>query len=821
MSKHKRHKNQENSTLSLTAVQSANQNSVDKSDEPQELMKQAWDGVTEQDIETLEIAMQETKLEGVEPPAGWKQVQEAKMLFEIKQQHAEEAQARSEDARKRAEVLSDELETKLENVQAQEMLFENREQSIKAKEKWGTEREQALIDKEISLHEREIDAEKGFLSIKLRVLQDLYNAENELREAIQALQEKLLDEQSKFDERVERKREELLAQVETERENLRKQFEEQRQHIQAQIEKQYGILEQEKSELAAHKLQLQREKNVLLNERELLDEDRKAFESKIERLVAAKIEQKDADLKAMQAQLDSARMDRDILRDMLDKYEAVRMRIENHTPEQIWEMLKQVKKERDALQEELTLRPTHATKERVRALEAQCGDQEAELARLRQERQIAIRSADYNRISAVELESKRDRVKALEAGNEILTSALNQLREDVHQATNQATNRQVFPVLSLLDNNSEYQIEPRIGRESLNLKTLAEQIRHSIAKPEESSKPLFYSEETIRSFLGGLAMSQLFILQGVSGTGKTSLPWAFGKAVSDSSAIEMIEVQAGWRDRQDLLGHYNAFESKFYETKFLQALYKAQCPAYRDRIFIIVLDEMNLSYLEQYFADLLSALESPAIAERKIQLVTEPPANPPRILKDGGRVLAVPQNVWFVGTANQDETTKDFAPKTYDRAHVMELPIKHKEFAPKPFDTQKLISHTRLREAFRNAKVKHKDDATKSILMIESLRDFLANRFGIGWGNRLQRQAEDYVPVVLAAGGTWAEATDQLLAMKVLRKLRDRFDTREDDLNTLKTQIEQTAKSLYPSMEIRFPQSEALIQEELRRLKSG
>lgn len=79
------------------------------------------------------------------------------------------------------------------------------------------------------------------------------------------------------------------------------------------------------------------------------------------------------------------------------------------------------------------------------------------------------------------------------------------------------------------------------------------------------------------------------------------------RAIGAESAV--IEVQSGWRDRQDLIGHFNAFERRFYESEFLKAMYRALTPFYRDTPFIIVLIEMNLSHPEQYFADLLSALE--------------------------------------------------------------------------------------------------------------------------------------------------------------------------------------------------------------------
>jgi 5-methylcytosine-specific restriction endonuclease McrBC GTP-binding regulatory subunit McrB len=98
-------------------------------------------------------------------------------------------------------------------------------------------------------------------------------------------------------------------------------------------------------------------------------------------------------------------------------------------------------------------------------------------------------------------------------------------------------------------------------------------------------------------------------------------------------------------------------------------LYEAQRPEFRVQIYIIILDEMNLSRPEQYFADFLSKLEQDA---PELILNTDLERPSPQLFKKND-TLIIPPNVWFVGTANQDETTLEFADKTYDRAHVMEL----------------------------------------------------------------------------------------------------------------------------------------------------
>ncbi len=196
----------------------------------------------------------------------------------------------------------------------------------------------------------------------------------------------------------------------------------------------------------------------------------------------------------------------------------------------------------------------------------------------------------------------------------------------------------------------------------------------------QRSPGLNFALDDLRVFIGGLAMSRLHILEGVSGTGKTSLPIAAAEVLGGGFA--KIEVQAGWRDSQDLIGFYNEFEGRFREHEFTRSLYRAMTPRYADGLFFVVLDEMNLSKPEQYFADYLSKLEDLEGADvggrGMVTLVPRSFAGglPDHLehLEDGGVGLPLHDNVWFIGTANHDETTASFAPKTQSRAHVMELP---------------------------------------------------------------------------------------------------------------------------------------------------
>ncbi len=299
------------------------------------------------------------------------------------------------------------------------------------------------------------------------------------------------------------------------------------------------------------------------------------------------------------------------------------------------------------------------------------------------------------------------------------------------------------------------------------LKQFAEELQHRIATAEEQVE-LFYPLEDIRLLLGGLAMSQLHVFQGISGTGKTSLAKAFAKAMGGFCTD--IAVQAGWRDRDDLLGHYNAFERRFYEKDCLQALYKAQTPRWRDTCNVILLDEMNLSRPEQYFAEFLSALEKNNRDERLISLAETAMPNAPVMLRDGRKIL-VPSNVWFIGTANHDETTNELADKTYDRAHVMTLPKQDHRFTIKQYDPAS-FSYASLNKAFDEACNKHRQEVGDLLkwLSEDDLTKQLETDFGLGWGNRFEKQAMRFIPVIKAAGGSEGEALDHLLSTRVMRK---------------------------------------------------
>jgi len=272
---------------------------------------------------------------------------------------------------------------------------------------------------------------------------------------------------------------------------------------------------------------------------------------------------------------------------------------------------------------------------------------------------------------------------------------------------------------------------------------------------------LYYTENIIRIFFAALASTKLIILQGISGTGKTSLAYAWGKFLKHDSCV--ASVQPSWRDRTELFGYFNEFTKRFNETDVLKEIYKAN---YTDDIYTVILDEMNIARVEYYFAEMLSILEMPDKNEWVVELVASGwPSDPKKVIN--GK-LKLPDNIWYIGTINNDDSTFMVTDKVYDRAIPIDINDKGKVFTPK--DTDPIdINHSFLRSLFEEAYQKNLV-TQESIDKVAALDDYVIKHFRITFGNRIIMQMHKFVPAFIACGGDEVDGIDYFLARKVLRK---------------------------------------------------
>jgi 5-methylcytosine-specific restriction protein B len=183
---------------------------------------------------------------------------------------------------------------------------------------------------------------------------------------------------------------------------------------------------------------------------------------------------------------------------------------------------------------------------------------------------------------------------------------------------------------------------------------------------------LFYTDKLIARFVSSLLTKPFIILTGLSGSGKTKLAQAYVQWISqEDKQYCIVPVGADWTNREPLLGYPNALKSTEYvkpDSGVIDLIMHAN--ANPKLPHFLVLDEMNLSLVERYFADFLSVMES----GEQIHLYAEGTAQNGVPAK-----LKLPKNLFIIGTVNIDETTNMFSPKVLDRANTIEFRINQQE----------------------------------------------------------------------------------------------------------------------------------------------
>lgn len=382
--------------------------------------------------------------------------------------------------------------------------------------------------------------------------------------------------------------------------------------------------------------------------------------------------------------------------------------------------------------------------------------------------------------------------------------------------------KDLFPALTAIDNKYATPVEETVEETPVE-EVAQEQVEETVEEVEEditlsdfvlrfqshaiNHYKVYYELPLLRSFIAGLSSTRLIILEGLSGTGKSLLPRMFSRFTG--STARFSPVQATWRDKTDVLGFFSEFTKTFKITDFLCYLYEA---SYVDETTLMVLDEMNLSRIEYYFADFLSILEYPK-EEWKIK-VYEPELGQKLPKKLTGGYVTIPANTWFIGTANTDDSTFTITDKVYDRAITLDFrerisPIKS-DYNSDPINITSEKLQQLFVEAQENEDLRLNEEETDKFLVI---CDFMRDAFDIRFGNRIMVQINQFVPVYVALGGSKEEALDFMFSSKVMRKLNGMFeDYVKDELVSLQKLLADTyGKGV-------FVETERIIAKILKRL---
>lgn len=639
-----------------------------------------------------------------------------------------------------------------------------REGKAQAKEDENRKEDERLKKIEVQIKQREAEANAGFIANETRW-------KNEITEK-------------------------LNQDLKTTRDSLQKQFE--------KYQSELASLSKEREKCILEKTEYEKRKEAFDDVREeiQLEYDNRLAQSK----------------ESFEKQIDDLNEENKNLQKQLKSYKDIKSQLDGMSAEEAKELIDNLRKENAALKLERNSAwsPEHQQ------------EMEDALQSFKDQCESAI--AEKNALSKQLMDCRRKIVnndglealnKTLETHNKALKEAQEQLRNELDELTAKDQDKDIFAEFKNIDSKCNREYNNFTGG-SGELKDFVNAVGYQLTQYQPN---LFYTPETLQLFVGGLAMSRLILLQGISGTGKTKLAQAFASIVGDNSnggqsdiysCSCIIPVQAGWRDNQDLLGYYNAFEKKFYEKPFSKGLYTASTPQFKNRLFFLILDEMNLSHPEQYFADFISAMEQ-ANSSIFDPLAVELLSGMSKDIMESKRwpkhlqyeKIIVPPNVWFIGTANHDETTMEFTDKTYDRAHIMVMERNtQKTHYQKVTKGAAHWSAEDLRSAFAEAQESAAGEKQAAWVTekMHALKDVLKSEFDVSFGNRLERQIRDFVPVVCAAGGTKELALDHLLATKIVRKgkITGLFGVQEDSLKKLKDEIQKNLKLDEASATIRL-----------------
>ncbi len=346
------------------------------------------------------------------------------------------------------------------------------------------------------------------------------------------------------------------------------------------------------------------------------------------------------------------------------------------------------------------------------------------------------------------------------------------------------------------------------------------------------SQGLLYSDKDIINFHTSIKSSNLVVLSGMSGTGKSRLVRAYAEALNLKGQFKFISVSPGWTDETDLIGYVDTMNMVYRpgDSGLINLLNEAsQNP---NKFYIVCLDEMNLAKIEHYFSQFLSILEiDDKEDKRRLKLYNKDLGN--RLYNSNfyEYELILKNNIRFVGTVNIDDSTHHFSNKVLDRANVINLEVL--PFKQLKENTYKSKSKPKLEEYetyFMNNFIKDNVEINLSDLEIEFFEELhklllLVNR-QIGIGPRVIKQIDKYIKnIPLDVDGINRESgIDLQVSQRILTKIRGSKEELESvigifDNNTFEVHDSKILELFLNYSEVSsFEESKKIIQEKAKEI---
>ncbi len=331
--------------------------------------------------------------------------------------------AEEASAAKRSNEIG-ELERKLaaDRAELQELEgdLDRRDLDVSEREKRLADDEADLLRRREEVVQRELDADAGFSRRNRDALGQLEAEAEALREQFSRHRKQIDDERAAFEHELQERRDQLSAEAKAQREKDTREAAAALEATFAELHTQREEMERLRGDLAVEEKKIRKEKRDLDLERELLAEDRAAFDERVAQRAAQAIEKMAGEIQALNARLDMARAERDRFARLLAEREDADRRFGGETPDEVLKRLRALEGEREQLRKSLGGRPSAEAAQRLEELERQKEFWESDRLQMLGELAEARQEAGRKRIAVTELESLRDQKRSLESANALL-----------------------------------------------------------------------------------------------------------------------------------------------------------------------------------------------------------------------------------------------------------------------------------------------------------------------------------------------------------------------------------------------------------------
>lgn len=679
-------------------------------------------------------------------------------------------------------------------------------------------------EEELGLMNRELDEREARLNVLSTELDGRSKALDQLKKSLDARQSKLAQREQELPIELTKAQtkaiDELRAKLEeTRRSELKK--------IESETSQRRAKLDELEQSLTDAQLQLlDEQKNLEFDRLRLkkLEETLKARQANLDAEVDEKLVERrrsfEVQLQTARAELDQLREELKVSETQLSTY-AHFAALYGNTPEILQRKIIGLQTANFRLKEELGKRPGVEVQQECTRLKTE---------RDRLQNALASRREEFARLQeqVVELEALRNENTILRASNETLYDSVTQKDEIIARQDAQIKRLTAAdPTPADREKRMESLRASYLGEHAFNaVETEADESLDELAwldRIDANCKEYGFAiqRRLLHAFHTSIKISNrspLTMLAGVSGTGKSELPRLYG-AFGGFNFIN-VAVQSNWDSQESLLGFFNSIDNKFDAQPLLRFLFECT-ERYANNMAIVLLDEMNLSHVEYYFADFLSKLETRRSSSDE---------NLPKIYVNLGAGvepygLELKRNVLWCGTINPDETTKTLSDKVLDRGIVINFP-RPRRFKDRS-DSIMLDEFCRAREitpmsrslweSWIESRVPFEGKPLERLSeyrrLLEKMNDHLS-RVGRAIGHRVWQSIEHYAinyPLVRAErskskGALSAEldeairiAVEDQIVQKVMPKLRGidtRGNSRKNCLEPIKAQLHDAGFNL-------------------------